>query len=177
MITDSGTLGTTSNAGVQVLGSTTGISIIGNSIYDNRGIGIDLGTSGITVNDTGDSDTGANNLQNFPVITSTTVNAAGTTVTVSGTINSTASVAACCCIFMRPPAPATSTRVKGVAILVQRPLIPMPWQCDIHERQLNRVYWHSGGWRTDHRYGNYTRGQRKYIRVFAGKRCDIDCRQ
>ncbi len=92
VITDSGTLATSNNAGVQVLGSTTGISIIGNSIYDNRGIGIDLGTSGVTVNDSGDSDTGANNLQNFPVITTTTVNAAGTTVTVSGTINSTASV-------------------------------------------------------------------------------------
>jgi hypothetical protein len=48
----------------------TGIAILGNSIYSNGGPGIDLGGNGITPNDTGDGDTGSNNLQNFPVLTS-----------------------------------------------------------------------------------------------------------
>ena len=40
-----------------------------NSIYLNDGPGIDLGDDGTTTNDPNDSDPGANNLQNFPVLT------------------------------------------------------------------------------------------------------------
>ncbi|HEX8264880.1 MAG TPA: dockerin type I domain-containing protein [Pyrinomonadaceae bacterium] len=61
-----------------------GNSIHGNSIFNNAGIGIDLGAPGTTANDTGDPDTGPNNLQNFPVITS-----ALTSGNVTGTLNST----------------------------------------------------------------------------------------
>ena len=60
-----------------------------NSIFSNGHLGIDLGNDGVTLNDLGDADTGANNLQNFPVITSVT-NSGGMT-TIAGKLNSVAS--------------------------------------------------------------------------------------
>jgi CSLREA domain-containing protein len=52
------------------VGSGVGNAIRGNSIHSNQLLGIDLGTVGVTANDSKDKDTGANNLQNFPVISS-----------------------------------------------------------------------------------------------------------
>ncbi|HEU4888334.1 MAG TPA: hypothetical protein VFV49_10630, partial [Thermoanaerobaculia bacterium] len=56
--------------GVEV--NTTGVGnlIRENEIYSNTGIAIDLGTDGPTANVTGDADTGPNNLQNYPDISS-----------------------------------------------------------------------------------------------------------
>jgi hypothetical protein len=60
---------------------------IGGSIHANTGLDIDLGGDGVTTNDAGDGDGGANELQNYPVILSAT-NAGGLTL-VDGTLNST----------------------------------------------------------------------------------------
>jgi hypothetical protein len=64
----------------------TGNGVLQNSIFSNGGLGIDLGPDGVTANDPQDPDTGPNNLQNFPVITSVTPGAGS--VTIQGTLNS-----------------------------------------------------------------------------------------
>ncbi len=69
-------------------------TISSNSIYSNGQLGIDLGGSyfpavgdGVTPNDLGDADTGANGLQNFPTIASAT-----TAGNVQGSLNSNANM-------------------------------------------------------------------------------------
>jgi ELWxxDGT repeat protein len=67
--------------------------ILGNTIHSNGGVGIDLGADGVTLNDLSltppapshDTDTGPNNLQNFPVLTSIYPGSA----VIKGTLNST----------------------------------------------------------------------------------------
>jgi streptogramin lyase len=99
--------------GVWVLGDSgptppaTGVQILGNSIHDNAGPGIGLGDTpvdgsgnptsdpnfidhlvpaGVVANTPGGPHTGANDLQNYPVLTSATTTATSTTIT--GTFNS-----------------------------------------------------------------------------------------
>ncbi len=77
------------NTGVGIVVSGTTNSFSHNAAYANGGLGIDLGGDGVTPNDMGDGDSGANNLQNYPVITSATWS--GTATNINVTFNSTAS--------------------------------------------------------------------------------------
>ncbi len=65
--------------GVTVL-TFTGNRVQSNSIHSNGGLGIDLGNDGVTANDGGDGDLGANDLQNFPTVTIASTSGTGTTV-------------------------------------------------------------------------------------------------
>jgi hypothetical protein len=65
----------------------SGNTVRGNSVHDNGGIGIDLGNDGVTANDLGDPDTGANGLQNFPIVSKVVYG--GSQTTVDGLLNST----------------------------------------------------------------------------------------
>jgi len=69
--------------GVNIEGATTiGNKVLGNTIVNTSGnIGIDLGTDGTTPNDPTDSDTGPNNLINFPVLISALPNGPDADVT------------------------------------------------------------------------------------------------
>jgi len=64
-----------------------GHKIIRNRIWDNTGLGIDLGNDGVTLNDNLDADLGPNDYQNFPVITGFT-NTSNVFLTISGTLHS-----------------------------------------------------------------------------------------
>jgi hypothetical protein len=74
--------------------NSVGNRILSNSIFSNQNLGIDLnntmgpspGAVAGREQDTKDPDTGPNNLQNFPVITSAT--STGTTTKIQGTLNS-----------------------------------------------------------------------------------------
>jgi CSLREA domain-containing protein len=75
--------------GVQLENNTSiGNGILRNSIHSNEEQGIDLGDDGATANDGDDPDSGPNNLQNKPELTSAE-NSGGET-TVEGTLNSLA---------------------------------------------------------------------------------------
>jgi hypothetical protein len=63
--------------GISIGGAGTGNAILSNSIFSNSNLGIDLGNDGATDNDPADADTGANNLQNFPEITSARIDVNG----------------------------------------------------------------------------------------------------
>jgi CSLREA domain-containing protein len=84
---DANTIAFNGGDGIQAEQATsTGNSFLRNSIFDNGGLGIDLDDDGTTANDTDDGDTGPNNLQNKPNLTSAKNSAA--TTTVKGSLNS-----------------------------------------------------------------------------------------
>ena len=74
-------------AGVFVASGATGVTIRYNKIFDNDGLGIALNFSSVQNNDSGDTDGGANEGQNYPVLSS------ATETVVSGTLDSEANTA------------------------------------------------------------------------------------
>ena len=85
----------------------TGNNVLSNSIFSNGGLGIDLGPNGVTNNDPDDTDTGANNLQNFPVITSVTRVPMTNGTFIFGTLNSAPSLDYVVQCFLTDGAPAS----------------------------------------------------------------------
>jgi len=100
------------DTGVQVYGDS---SVLSNLAYGNSYIDIDLGGNGRTPNDFGDQDSGANDLQNFPVIVSVARNPGETVV--SGGLNSRASTAFTLQFFATGPDSIPGQRFLGTRTL------------------------------------------------------------
>ena len=80
--------GTFYPGGVMVESTVSGVAILGNVFVGNTGLAIDLGMDGLTANDASDADTGANALQNTPMLYSADLQ--GADVRVRGEVNTTA---------------------------------------------------------------------------------------
>jgi titin len=85
-------IGFNGRAGIRLhFNAGTGNRNSGNAVFasgkPDNSLGIDIGPVGVTPNDPGDTDSGPNNLQNFPVLLA----AGGSSLTISGVLNSTPS--------------------------------------------------------------------------------------
>lgn len=94
VIIDSNLVSVNGGAGISVASDARGVHLRRNALEGNDGLGIDLvdagdPADGVTANDPGDADVGANDLQNFPVLDSALFN--GTSVAVEGYLDSVAS--------------------------------------------------------------------------------------
>jgi CSLREA domain-containing protein len=68
---DGNTIAFNADAGIKLNPAAgSGNSLLANSIFSNAGLGIDLNEDDVTPNDVGDSDSGPNGLQNYPVFNS-----------------------------------------------------------------------------------------------------------
>jgi CSLREA domain-containing protein len=70
-------------------GSATGNSILTNSIHDNGSLGIAIDEEAVIPNDNQDPDSGDNNRQNYPVLTSAIADSVAMDSVISATLNST----------------------------------------------------------------------------------------
>ena len=128
--------------------SGTGNAIRGNSIHHNGLLGIDLGSNGVTANDAGDGDSGANNLMNFPVITSTVYN--GVTTTITGTLDTASPDTATVDVYSNQAGDpegrvwlGSTTPSGGAWTLVYSGAVPYrnpDRHCDGHQRKHVRVH-------------------------------------
>jgi trimeric autotransporter adhesin len=100
-----------------VLSSAVSVSsnrILGNSIFSNGELGIDLGGDGRTLNDPGDVDDlsdGPNFLQNFPIIASATTSGSETTIT--GELDSTPNTTFTIRFFSNPQGEGEGKKLLG----------------------------------------------------------------
>lgn len=85
--------------GVRIRPGAVNNRILGNSIFGNGALGIDLGVAGATLNDHCDSDTGANLQQNFPVVTQAV---SGVVTGIRGTLDASAGSAFLLQFFANP---------------------------------------------------------------------------
>jgi hypothetical protein len=106
-------------SGVLVGNDARAVSILGNSIFANGGRGIDLSPTfspdGRTANDPGDADTGPNNLQNFPVLTSARTGTEGTTI--KGKLNGEANTPYIVQFFSNPRGANEGQRLIGQKVV------------------------------------------------------------
>jgi hypothetical protein len=93
----------------------SGNRLSSNSIHSNSGLGIDLGADGVTPNDAGDADAGANGLQNFPSLTA----AATGSTTIQGALDSTPNTTFRI-EFFSSPSEDTSEHGEGMTMLGSR---------------------------------------------------------
>jgi titin len=63
------TIANNGREGIRIFGTARRVHIESNSIHSNGDLGIDLNFDGVTPNDLGDPDAGANDLQNYPGLT------------------------------------------------------------------------------------------------------------
>lgn len=89
-------------AGVSIVGTAGAVSVLGNAIHDNTGLGIDLGAAGVNGYRDADSDGGPNNLLNYPVLGSVT--SIGTTTRFVGELRTTAGTTLRIEFFVNPQA-------------------------------------------------------------------------
>jgi hypothetical protein len=80
---DANTVAHGERVGISVTQATTGVAVLGNSVFQNGQLGIDLAANGGTPNDAGDADEGPNRLQNHPVLQSALLNGDALTVSYS----------------------------------------------------------------------------------------------
>jgi titin len=86
-------------SGVRIRPGAVNNRLLGNSIFANGALGIDLGPAGATLNDHCDSDTGANLQQNFPVLTQAV---SGVVTGIRGTLDAPAATAFLLQFFANP---------------------------------------------------------------------------